>query len=478
MVAQARAKLQEVEVQALDAARLESLIGGQRMARYEEVADAARAALAGHAVLNVNSTATGGGVAEMLQTLLAYVRGAGVDARWLVIDGDPRFFAITKRLHNGLYGSPGDGGPLERAERRHYERVLRGNAKELLALVRDGDVVIIHDPQPAGLIDAITRAGARVVWRCHVGCDEANEWTRRAWDFLQPYLEDADAYAVSRPAFAPPWAGPARTHVIPPSIDPFSAKNEPMSHRNASLALGYVGLLDGDGSPPVVPFSRRDGSPGRINRHVDILQSGPPPPREAPLVVQASRWDAMKDMAGVMEGFANHVDPALGAHLVLAGPAVTGVADDPEAAEVYAACVDHWRRLPHAIRGRVHLACVPMADPDEAAAIVNALQRHASVVVQKSLAEGFGLTVTEAMWKSRPIVASAVGGIRDQLTDREHGLLIEDPRDLRAFGRCVEELLRDPGQAERLGANAHARASAEFLGDRHLEQYGRLLAGI
>jgi trehalose synthase len=478
MSGQTNSRLQEVDVQALDAARLESLIGAERMARFEAVADAAESALAGHAVLNVSSTATGGGVAEMLQTLLAYVRGGGIDARWLVIEGDPEFFAITKRIHNGLYGSPGDLGSLGEAERSHYERVLHRNGEQLLALIRPGDLVLIHDPQPAGLLAVLKGAGARVVWRCHVGRDEPNQWTERAWAFLGPYLQDADAYVVSRSAFAPPWAEPASIHVIPPSIDPFSAKNEPMLHRNVRLALGYVGLLDGDGSPPVVPFTRRDGSPGRINRHVDIVQNGPAAQPDAPLVIQASRWDYMKDMAGVMEGFAKHVDPALGAHLVLAGPTVTGVADDPEAAEVYDDCVRRWRQLPHAIRGRVHLACVPMADPDENAAIINALQRHASVVVQKSLAEGFGLTVTEAMWKSRPIVASGVGGISDQVTDGEHGLLIEDPHDLPAFGAAVERLLREPQEAARLGRNAHKRAAAEFLGDRHLDQYGRLFTGL
>jgi len=148
-------RLQEVAVHALDAARLESLVGAERMRRFEQVADATQASLAGHAVLNVNSTATGGGVAEMLQTLLAYARGAGIDARWLVIEGDPEFFAITKRVHNGLYGSGGDGGPLGKAERSHYERVLRQNADELLALVQPGDVVLIHDPQPAGLVEAV-----------------------------------------------------------------------------------------------------------------------------------------------------------------------------------------------------------------------------------------------------------------------------------------------------------------------------------
>jgi len=474
MSVRARTRLTEVVVQALDAARLESLIGSERMARFEMVAEVAQSVLAGHSVLNVNSTATGGGVAEMLQTLLAYVRVAGVDARWLVIEGDPEFFAITKRIHNGLYGSPGDGGELGQAERARYERVLAQNAEELLTLVKPGDVVVIHDPQPAGLVQTVKDAGARVLWRCHVGVDEPNSWTERAWEFLHPYLLEADAYVVSRAAFAPPWADASNLHVIPPSIDPFSAKNEPMSHRNVRNVLIYVGLLDGDSSPPLVPFIRRDGSPGRINRHVDVVQSGPAVPAKAPLVIQASRWDWMKDMAGVMAGFAAHVDPALGAHLILAGPAVTGVADDPEAAQVYDDCVERWRRLPHAIRGRVHLACVPMTDPDEAAAIVNALQRHASAVVQKSIAEGFGLTVAEAMWKSRPIVASAVGGIQDQIADGVEGLLIEDPHDLEALGSRIERLLTKPEEAARLGANARTKSADEFLGDRHLEQYGRL----
>ena len=268
--------------------------------------------------------------------------------------------------------------------------------------------------------------------------------------------------------------------MIPPSIDPFSAKNEPISHRNVRLALSYVGLLDGNGNgdPPAVPFRRRDGSPGRINHHVDVVQSGPAPPASAPLVVQVSRWDAMKDMRGVLEGFSKYVDHAFGAHLVLAGPIVTGVADDPEAAQVHEDCVARWRRLPHAVRGRVHLACLPMADADENAAITNALQRHASVVVQKSIAEGFGLTVAEAMWKSGAVVASAVGGIRDQITDGEPGVLIDDPHDLRGFGSAVERLLSDRAEAARLGANARVRALNEFPGDRHLEQYCELFARL
>lgn len=475
MKARANPKLHEVDVQAIDAARLEPLIGVERMARFEQSAEMAREALAGGSVLNVNSTGAGGGVAEMLQTLLAYARGAGVDARWLVIEGDPAFFAITKRIHNGLYGSPGDGGDLGTAERSHYEAVLRRNADELLALVRPGDVLVVHDPQPAGLMAAAKRAGARVVWRCHVGLDRPNEWSERAWEFLRPYVVDADAIVVSRAAFAPPRTEPDRVHVIPPSIDPFSAKNEPISLRNAWLTLSYVGLLDGSAEqPPAVRFTRRDGSPGRINRRVDVVQTGPPAPVDVPLVVQISRWDRLKDMAGVMTGFAEHVDPALGAHLLLCGPVVSGVADDPEAAEVLDECMALWRELPHATRSRVHLACIPMADPDENAAIVNALQRHASVVVQKSLAEGFGLTVTEAMYKRKPVVASAVGGIVDQIEHGTHGLLVDDPADLRAAGAAVESLLRDREDAAQLADNARQRVLDEFLGDRHLERYGRL----
>ncbi|HZP28775.1 MAG TPA: glycosyltransferase [Acidimicrobiia bacterium] len=468
--------LQEVFVRALAPERLTALIGPERAHRFLATAAATEAGLAGRLVLNVNSTAVGGGVAEMLQTLLAYARGVGVDTRWVVVEGNPEFFGITKRVHNGLYGMPGDGGPLGADERRVYEATLHSNAAELRALVRPGDFVLLHDPQTAGLAPGLRRAGVTVVWRCHVGIDRPNGHAERAWDFLRRYLEDVDAYVFSCEQFAPPWIDRSRLEVIPPSIDPFSAKNEPMEPDEVARILQYVGLLDGGGAQPVATFTRRDGSPGRVNRHVDILQTGPPPPVEAPLVLQASRWDSLKDMRGVMEAFAEHVAPRSDAHLVLAGPAVHGVADDPEAAGILADCVQGWRRLPHAARSRIHLACVPMTDPDEAAAIVNALQRHCTIAAQKSLAEGFGLTVAEAMWKSRPVVGSAVGGIVEQIVDRESGLLVDDPTDPVAFGDALQVLLDDPAEATRLGANARTRACERFLGDRHLEQWAALLA--
>jgi trehalose synthase len=467
-----------VDLTALTPDRLRPLIGPERAERFDTTARAAREALTGRTVLNVNSTASGGGVAEMLRTLLAYSRGAGVDAQWIVINGDPEFFTITKRVHNNLHGAAGDGGPLGSNERRHYEEVLRANADELLALVRPRDFVLLHDPQTAGLAGALARAGVMVVWRCHVGADVVNAHTEQAWGFLRPYLEGVDAYVFSRAAYVPDWADPRRVFVIPPSIDPLSPKNQPMSAENVEAILHYVGLIEGAGPAPVAAFTHEDGSPGRIDRHVDVLQTGPPPPADAPLVVQVSRWDPLKDMAGVMTGFAEHVDGTSPAHLLLAGPAVTGVADDPEGAATLQKCIDVWRRLPHADRSRIHLACLPMRDAAENAVIVNAIQRHAAVVAQKSIAEGFGLTVAEAMWKARPIVATAVGGIVDQIVPGEQGLLIDDPHDLAAFGQAVRRLLDDPPYAERLGANAQRRATEEFLGDRHLAQYAQLFAQL
>lgn len=470
--------LRQIEVEALAPQRLEALIGAARSEQFERTAASARDLLAGRRVLNVNSTARGGGVAELLQTLLAYARGVGVDARWVVIDCDAGFLEITKRIHNGLYGGPGDGRVLGPAAHERYEEVMRRNAEALASLIRKDDIVILHDPQTAGLADAVRATGAHVVWRCHLGRDTPNAYTEEAWEFVRPYVADVDAYVFTRAEFAPPWVDTARLHVIPPSIDPFSAKNQPVDEATTLGILQYVGLLSGQGDPPTVSFARRDGSPGRIDRAVDILQTGPPPPPEAPLVIQASRWDRMKDMAGVLRGFAEYVHADTDVHLTLVGPAVHGVDDDPEASEVLDECINAWRELPHAMRTRVHLACVPMHDPDEAAMIVNALQRHATVVTQKSLAEGFGLTVTEAMWKRRPIVASRVGGIVDQISDHQHGLLIDNPTDLDAFGRAVRALLDDPILAEDLAEAAHQRALEEFLGDRHLEHYAQLFVAL
>ena len=207
-----------------------------------------------------------------------------------------------------------------------------------------------------------------------------------------------------------------------------------------------------------------------------MIREGAAPAADVPLVVQVSRWDRMKGMTGVLQAFVDYVSAP--AHLLLAGPAVDGVDDDPEGAQVWAETTAAWVGAPAEPRSRVHLAAIPMDDPLENALVVNALQRHARVVTQKSLAEGFGLTVAEAMWKSRPVVASAVGGIVDQVIDGETGLLVRDPHDLAGFGRSVSRLLADRVEAERLGRNARAHVTERFLADRHLLQYVELVGDL
>jgi trehalose synthase len=226
--------------------------------------------------------------------------------------------------------------------------------------------------------------------------------------------------------------------------------------------LATIGLA-GDGGPAPL-FERHDGTTARVDRVAELDQEQPIP-HDAPLMVQVSRWDRLKDPSGVLRCFAEHVNEP-GAHLLLAGPSVAEVADDPEGADVLAEVRADRESLPPEIRARTHLACLPMDDVEENAAMVNAIQRRADVVVQKSIAEGFGRTVAEAMWKARPVVASRIGGIQDQIVDGESGLLIDDPADLAAVGSAVDSLLSDPQRAEAIGQSARERVRQSFLGSR------------
>ena len=465
----------EVELRTHPLARFRSIVGRHRQYRADKLARLIRERLHGRTLWNVNTTAAGGGVAEMLHVLLPYVRGIGADARWVVMDGDPAFFRVTKRLHHALHGSSGDGSPLDGAARAVYEATTHRNL-EVLGQVRPRDVVILHDPQTAGLAAPLIAAGALVLWRCHIGHDGIDPEVDTGWSFLAPYLADVPALVFSRRAYVPP-PYRRRTTIITPSIDAFSAKNQDLDPDAARAILVHTGLVEGPLGAGRPRYVRDDGRTVEVERQADIVRLGRAPAWDTPLVVQVSRWDPLKDMAGVMEGFAGLVGAggAGRAELVLAGPNVSAVTDDPEGAATFAAVLAAWRELPHAIRHRVHLASLPMADVQENAAIVNALQGHAAIVVQKSLQEGFGLTVTEAMWKARPIVASAVGGIQDQIEDGVHGLLLREPRDLAAFGRALTRLLDDPPYAQTLGASAREHVRERFLGIGHLVKYARLI---
>jgi trehalose synthase len=459
--------LQAVPVPEMSPERFRSLLG-DRYAEVDQAIARARELLDGRVIWHINSTARGGGVAEMLHSLLAYARGAGVDVRWLTISGNPDFFKVTKRIHNHLHESPGDGGPLGSEERRIYQDALREAAAELMDLVSPDDVTYIHDPQPAGLVPHTKEADQYVIWRCHVGVDTPGELARSAWEFLLPDVSEANAYVFSRERFI--WDGLDRPRVwiVPPSIDAFSAKNQDLDAQTVRSILSVAGIEEGHDAHQAV-FHRFDGSAATVERAAQLDQDGPVPV-DAPLISQVSRWDRLKDPVGLLRCFSEYCN-ADGAHLLLAGPSVAEVSDDPEGAEVLAEVRAHRESLPADRRARVHLASLPMEDVEENAAMVNAIQRRSDVIVQKSLAEGFGLTVAEGMWKARPMVASRVGGIQDQIEDGISGILVDDPTDLKAFARGIDEFIAEPERAARVGAAARERVLEHFLGTRHLVQY-------
>jgi trehalose synthase len=467
--------MEKVEIVARSTSQFRGVLGTEHHRALDDALARLWELLAGRRLWHINSTSAGGGVAEMLASLLPYPLGAGVDVRWLVVNGDERFFEVTKRVHNHLHDDEGDNGSLGDGERAVYEQVIGGQADPLLDDIRPGDVVVLHDPQTAGLVVPLKTRGAHVVWRCHVGLEEPGSLAREAWEFLRYDVLAADACVFSRPQFV--WDGlvPDRVVTLAPCIDVVSPKNQPLDRAGRDAILQASGIISADGvtaDPPV--FVASDGARQVVERRATLTEEIPLP-ADARVVLQVSRWDRLKDPVGLLQAFAIAGPTDSDVHLLLAGPAADGVADDPEGAETFADVCDEWRRLAPATRRRVHLVRVPMDDFDENAAIVNALQRRADVVVQKSLAEGFGLTVAEAMWKHRPVVASRVGGIQDQIVHDESGILVDDPCDLAAFGRAIREVLADPERARRMGSAAHDRVCASFLPPHYFAGEARLV---
>ena len=456
------AELRDVGVPARPLDRLSRLVGAARVDELIRVADQTRRGLDGARIWNISSTSVGGGVAEMLRDIVGYSIGSGIDVRWTVIEGDQRFFGITKRLHNRLHGTLGDGRALGHSEADHYKSLLQENALSLLNRIGEGDVVILHDPQTLGLAGPLAERGALVVWRCHIGTERTNGYTEEGWRFLEPFLAPCRAYVFSHRGFVPPVLEASELYIIAPSIDPCSAKNRPLNEARVQRLLVKVGLFDDHG----------DGTAAG-----SVLGGAGPVQRDDRLVVQVSRWDRLKDMQGVLEGFAAMVEGQAGLRLALVGPEVKSVSDDPEDAGVLDDCLAHWENLPHKLRSAIRIVGLPMNDVEVNGLMVNAIQRRATVVVQKSLEEGFGLTVAEAMWKARPVVASAVGGIVDQVVPGT-GVLLRDPSDLDTFGRVLTDLLANPEQMTDMGRRARARIRSNFLSDRHLLDFARLIEAV
>ena len=467
------ARLTEVPVIPRSPGGLWPVGGAEGYRRFQEIVEQLRARLRGRVMWNVSSTSSGDGGAELLRSFVAHSRGAGIDARWVEIQGPPEFFALAKRLHRALHGVAQAPGTLDPQGRALYEEVLHENALELITFVQPGDLMILHDSQTAGLIPYAVQAGAGVIWRCHNCSDHRSDYAEQAWLFLAPYLALAHAYVFTGSAGIPAVCDPARVEVIPPTLDPFSAKNQELKPETVHAILAHADIV---GSPPgagIPVFLRADSSPGRVDRCATVIRCGPAPAWRTPLVVQVSRWDPLKDPVGVLNGFAGFIERGgeSDAELVLAGPDIHHFPIDPESAAAFNEVVAAWSVLPDRQRRRIHIVSIPIADPEENAVIVNALQKHATVVVQKSVCTGFGLSVAEAMWKGRPVVASAVGGIPGQIEEGESGLLIEEPEDLDAFGDALKRILEDPALASALGKAARDRVRRHVLSIRPVERW-------
>jgi trehalose synthase len=432
-------------------------------------------ALKGRKVWMVNSTAKGGGVAEMLPKLVSLLRELGLDVEWLVMGTEETaFFDLTKRLHNLIHGT-GDPG-LNDEDQQLYAAVSSENASDLKQRVGRDDILVIHDPQPLGMGALLKRElDLPLLFRCHIGLDQDRPETRAAWNFLRPYGEDCDHAIFSAPQYIPPFLA-GKSGLISPAIDPLSYKNRELSPHKLAGILKSSGLACS--RHPVVPnrFSQQamrllpNGSFAVMDEETDI---GIP---FRPIVTQISRWDRLKGFEPLLEGFV-HMKQSIGhrdvsdrhrrrlanVRLVLAGPDPSAVADDPEAQEVLHDLIGRYCGLAPWLQDDVALVSLPMGSRENNALMVNTLQRCASVVVQNSIQEGFGLTVTEAMWKQRGVLGSQACGIRQQIRDGVDGRLIRDSGDPREIGDLLDSMLDDLHGRTRLGHSAQRRVHDEFL---------------
>ena len=381
--------------------------------------------LRGARILHVNATPYGGGVAELLATHVPLLRSLGMDAEWQVMHGSDEFFAITKHVHNALQGAEIEWTPA--MQRTYLERTL-DNA---LALEDSWDFVVIHDPQPAAILSflrdsVLAAAPTRWIWRCHIDLTVANP---RVWEFFRPFVELHHASVWTMPEFVP--ASLKMEHIVhaPPCIDPLSVKN---------LELPM---------PFCIEIAKQYG----IDPH-------------RPIMCQISRYDPWKDPVGVIEAFRLVREQIPDAQLVLAGSMAT---DDPEGFRV-------WEQTEEARAGDrdIHL----LSNLHQVGNVqINAFQRIAGVTVQKSLREGFGLTVSEALWKGRPVVGGRAGGIKLQIRDGFDGYLVDSVEDC---AKRVIDLLSDPGGSDTMGAQGREHVRQNFLSTRELTDWLRLFTTL
>ena len=429
--------------------------------------------LEGRRVWITNSTAQGGGVAEMLPKFCTVLEELGVANTWFVLGADrEEFFGLTKHLHNLIHGS---GVPeLGPAERELYEDINRRNADEIAPRIGPNDILVVHDPQPAPLGAMIKeRLGIPTIWRCHIGTEEHVEATRGAWRFLQPYADTYDRTIFTAPEYVPDYLAD-RTTIICPAIDPLSPKNCSLAPNalmkvlcNAGLATAHAPVATGDFEHRAMRVAP-DGSfvPATEPEEIGLGYR--------PAVTQVSRWDRLKGFTPLMQGFAllkERAGELSGearrrlelSRLVLAGPDPASVADDPEGMEVLEEMKAAYAGFDPAVQRDIAFVLLPMDSREQNALMVNAIQRCSTVVVQNSLREGFGLTATEAMWKGVPVMGTQAVGLRTQIDDHVHGRLVTNPEDPAEIARVLGEMLADEDACEAQGLAAQRRVYDEYL---------------
>ncbi len=376
--------------------------------------------LAGLRVVHVNSTRQGGGVAEILVKLVPLMQELGMETSWEVIEGNEDFFNCTKSFHNALQGK---SLRIPEALLRVYEEVNAVNADRLRPVLEQADFVFVHDPQPAPLLGYCSQRRGKWIWRCHI---DLSHPYRPVWKYLRQFLAGYDASIFSLEAFAPQMSHPV--FIIPPSIDPLSEKNQPLRARDVRRVLEEFGI-----------------DPNR------------------PIILQVSRFDRFKDPVGVIQAYqlATEFVPSL--QLVLVGGTA---ADDPEGEMVL-------REVREAAQGDPDIHVLSSSHYSDR--VINALQTAADIVLQKSLREGFGLTVTEAMWKGKPVIGGNTGGIRLQLLNHRTGFLVDTPE---GAAMRIRYLLFERPRIGQIGQNARELVRQSFLNTRHLREYLTLMVAL
>jgi len=369
--------------------------------------------LKGKVIQHINSTPVGGGVAEILNRMVPLLRELEVDAKWDVIKGGEQFFEVTKKFHNALHGR------AEEITKRDFEVFMEISQQNIESINTYGDIVFIHDPQPIALIKK--KAVNKWLWRCHIDVSNPNE---RVWGFLMDFIVQYDSAVFSAPAFSRKL--PIRQFLIPPSIDSLSDKNKELPQKTIDLVLRKYGIK-----------------------------------KDKPIITQVSRFDRLKDPIGVIEAYLQ-VKKYIDCQLILAGGTAE---DDPEGFKVLEEVKEKAKKDPD-----IHILLLPQNDID-----VNALQRASDVIVQKSLKEGFGLTVAEALWKAKPVVASNVGGIPLQIKHKYSGLLCHS---VEGASFAIKQLLSSTAYAKKLGENGREHIKNNFLITRHLRDYMLLFLSL